>query len=146
MRRVGVPVSLFLLVICLVDPSHPVVKRFVAMSRLEVGKNFSRTPGGRYISDGPDSGQLFRDRFLVPALRESIEQNEKLTVILDGPRGYLSSFLEEAFGGLVRYGLFDKTQLKNSLEITFEDQFYQPYKLIALNSISRAKPQNITAA
>jgi hypothetical protein len=116
------------------------------MSRIDVGKDFSRTPGGRYINDGPDSGQLFRDRFLVPALRKSIEQNEKLTVILDGPRGYLSSFLEEAFGGLIRYGLFNKGQLKDWLDIKFEDPFYQPYKLIALNSIARATRQSIAAA
>jgi hypothetical protein len=116
------------------------------MALIEVGKDFSRTPGGRYINDGPDSGQLFRDRFLVPELRKSIERNERLTVVLDGPRGYLSSFLEEAFGGLIRYGLFNKAQLKNSLEIKFIDPFYKPYKLIALHSISRAAPQDIAAA
>lgn len=116
------------------------------MSVIEVGKDFSRTPGGRYINDGPDSGQLFRDRFLVPELRKSIERNEKLTVVLDGPRGYLSSFLEEAFGGLIRHRLFDKAQLKVWLDIKFEDPFYQPYKVVALNSISRAAPQNIAAA
>jgi hypothetical protein len=116
------------------------------MSRIEVGADFSRTPGGRYINDGPDSGQLFRDRFLVPALRKSIERGEKLVVVLDGPRGYLSSFLEEAFGGLIRYGLFTHAQLKSSLQIEAVDPFYKIYQASALKSIASARPQNIAVA
>src|SRR5664280_2299209 len=98
------------------------------MSQIEVGKDFSRTPGGRYISDGPDSGELFRDRFIVPALQRAVSQNDKLTIVLDGPRGYLSSFLEEAFGGLIRCGFFSQRQLKDHLDIRANDLFYQPYK------------------
>ena len=39
---------------------------------------------------------------LYPKFMESIKKNEKLIVNLDGGYGYGSSFLEEAFGGLVR--------------------------------------------
>jgi hypothetical protein len=116
------------------------------MSQIDVGKDFSRTPGGRYISDGPDSGQLFRDRFVVPALSRAIAQNEKLTIVLDGPRGYLSSFLEEAFGGLIRYGFFNHRQLKDHLDIRANDLFYQPYKILALRYISESKPEKVAAA
>src|ERR1700676_3604564 len=90
-------------------------------SVIEIGKDFSRTPGGRLISDAPDSGELFRDRVLVPALRNAVQRGEKLRVVLDGPRGYLSSFIEEAFGGLVRHGLFSSSQLKQRLEIVAND-------------------------
>jgi hypothetical protein len=116
------------------------------MSQIEVGKDFSRTPGGRYISDGPDSGQLFRDRYIVPELKRAIGEQSKLVIILDGPRGYLSSFLEEAFGGLVRYGMFSHRQLKDHLEVRANDPFYQPYKILALRYIAESKQENVAAA
>lgn len=65
---------------------------------INVSDDFSRYPAGRYIDDGPHSGQRFRDDFLKPILIN----NEKAVINLDGVRGYGSSFLEEAFGGLVR--------------------------------------------
>jgi hypothetical protein len=113
------------------------------MTVIDIGKDFSRTPGGRLINDGPYSGQLFRDRTLVPALHDAVGRGDKVTVVLDGPRGYLSSFLEEAFGGLIRFGLFDRNQLKQSLEIVARDPFYEPYKVLALRYMSEAKPNSI---
>lgn len=70
------------------------------MKTIELAKDFSRYPAGRYNEDGPYSGQAFREKYLEP----SIAAGEMVTVILDGARGYGSSFLEEAFGGLVRKG------------------------------------------
>ena len=67
---------------------------------INIARDFSRAPAGRYISDGPNSGQRFRDQFLVPALANG----GCVTLELDGVRAYGSSFLEEAFGGLVRTG------------------------------------------
>ncbi|WP_419171979.1 STAS-like domain-containing protein [Halobacteriovorax sp.] len=61
---------------------------------------FTTTPGARYYSDGEFSGQRFRDEFLVPAFHENRES--EIVVNLDGTEGYATSFLEEAFGGLVR--------------------------------------------
>jgi hypothetical protein len=116
------------------------------MTTIEIGKDFSRTPGGRYISDGPDSGQLFRQRLLAPALRAAVSRNGPVTVILDGPRGYLSSFIEEAFGGLVRKEGFTANALKRFLQIKTVDVFYDPYKLLALKYISEATPENVAAA
>lgn len=117
-----------------------------AMTVINVGKDFSRTPGGRYIKDGPDSGQLFRDRMLIPKLKQAIAQNDKLTVELDGPRGYLASFLEEAFGGLVRHGHFTQSQLKEILAIEAHDLFYAPYKTLALRAIADARSESIARA
>ena len=116
------------------------------MLQIEVGKDFSRTPGGRYITDGPDSGQLFRDRYVVPALKQAISDSTKLVIILDGPRGYLSSFLEETFGGLIRHGLFTHQELKEHLDVQANDPFYQPYKILALRYISESKRENVAAA
>lgn len=67
-------------------------------STISVAFNFSKEPAGRYLTDGDASGEAFRTRVLVPEL----ERAGRVTVILDGTEGYGSSFLEEAFGGLVR--------------------------------------------
>lgn len=64
-------------------------------------KDFSMFPGPRYIRLGPHSGEEFRQNILIPA----IEQNREIVINLDGTFGYGSSFLEEAFGGLVRKGI-----------------------------------------
>ena len=72
---------------------------------INVANDFSRYPAGRYVTDGPYSGEKFRERILLPALKES---PQKLIIEFDGARGYGSSFLEEAFGGLVRAGMDSK--------------------------------------
>lgn len=69
---------------------------------LSISKEFSKTPGGRYRHEGPFSGQEFREDFLLPRYEEAIRLHVPLYVDLDGGYGYPSSFLEEAFGGLVR--------------------------------------------
>ena len=110
---------------------------------IEIAKDFSRTPGGRRISDGPFSGELFRDRLLAPALRRARETGERVIVILDGTRGYLSSFLEESFGGLVRKCGFDHKELERLLEIRSIDPFYQPYERLAREYLSGAREKEI---
>ncbi|MCA3132921.1 MAG: STAS-like domain-containing protein [Rhodocyclaceae bacterium] len=65
---------------------------------INLALDFSRHPAGRFLTDGPFSGQRFREEFLVPALKKA----RTVVIRLDGARGYGSSFLEEAFGGLVR--------------------------------------------
>jgi hypothetical protein len=83
---------------------------------IDIGKDFSRYPAGRYETDGPFSGELFRSRFLVPAL----DNKKQITIELDGTAGYGSSFLEEAFGGLVRLGYSSK-QIKAVILLHSED-------------------------
>ena len=55
-------------------------------------------PGPRYRSIGSSSGEDFRITWLSKELKRSTD----LTIDLDGTAGYGSSFLEEAFGGLIR--------------------------------------------
>jgi hypothetical protein len=71
------------------------------MVRINIALDFSKFPGGRYRRLGKFSGEEFREDRLLPALRAG----EKVEVVLDGTAGYGSSFLEEAFGGLVRAGI-----------------------------------------
>lgn len=84
---------------------------------INIAKDFGRYPAGRYLSDGPFSGEAFRDNLLVPALRNGTGEVE---IELDGARGLASSFLEEAFGGLVRQG-FDPKVLIARLNLHSSD-------------------------
>lgn len=81
---------------------------------IKIAEDFSKYPAGRYPEDGDRTGEQFRKEFLEKHLNET---EEIVEVVLDGAVGYPSSFLEEAFGGLVRCG-FSVEQLKKRLKIT----------------------------
>lgn len=85
---------------------------------INVAKDFSRYPAGRYEDDGPYSGAIFRKNFLVPAM----DDGSKFNVELDGVRGYGSSFLEEAFGGLVRLG-YESSKILDTFKLISKDEF-----------------------
>lgn len=76
---------------------------------VNIGKRFSRFPAGRYAKDGPASGEDFREHVLLPLLEEGATE---IQIELDDAIGYGSSFLEEAFGGLVRRGRDSEELLK----------------------------------
>ncbi|CBJ37918.1 conserved protein of unknown function [Ralstonia solanacearum CMR15] len=78
---------------------------------ISIARDYTDTPAGRNRTDGPFSGERFRDEILAPALRHG-----EVEVDLDGVLGFGSSFLEEAFGGLIRLG-FPLTQLRRDLRI-----------------------------
>ena len=88
---------------------------------ISVASQFSETPAGRYLDDGPFSGEAFREKLLFPAL----ESNEIVQVDLDGALGYGSSFLEEAFGGLVRAKGMRCADLRKRLKIKSSRRFYE---------------------
>lgn len=79
---------------------------------LSIAKEYSETPASRYRHEGPDSGERFRDDYLIPALTEF----DGVTVELEGVVGFGSSFLEESFGGLIRSGYREK-ELKERLKV-----------------------------
>lgn len=80
-------------------------------STIEIAREFSTEPYGRYLADGDSNGTKFREEWVVPALT----RNNRITIVLDGVEGYGSSFLEEVFGGLVRDGGFTPSELKEKL-------------------------------
>lgn len=71
------------------------------MKTIQIATDFSDTPGARFRSDGPFSGEEFRKKMLMPLFKDESD-NSKILIDLDGAEGYPSSFLEEAFGGLAR--------------------------------------------
>ena len=71
--------------------------------------DFSEYPGPRYESLGPNSGEKFRKLILLDNVR--LHKGD-ITVVLDGAYGYGSSFLDEAFGGLIRDGVPDEIALR----------------------------------
>jgi STAS-like domain of unknown function (DUF4325) len=84
---------------------------------IDVLSDYSRFPAGRLISDGRFSGERFRKEYLVPALKTA----DRVEVRLDGPLGYGSSFLEEAFGGLVRKEGFRLEEMMSRLVLISND-------------------------
>lgn len=89
------------------------------MKVIEIDKDFSPFAAGRYKSDGPWSGERFLEEILLPAMQNDTE----VCVKLDGTLGLGSSFLEEAFGGLVRKG-YRLSDLKGRLQITGRKKNY----------------------
>jgi len=85
---------------------------------INIARDFSVTPAGRFIKDGPFSGEDFRKKLLEPHFIN--KSTEKITINFDGVEGYSTAFLEEAFGGLVR--IFGVEVVKNRLSfISVED-------------------------
>lgn len=88
---------------------------------IRIADDYSRSPGGRYTTDGPFSGERFRNEILVPALKSHL----KVEVDLSGVMGFGSSFLEEAFGGIVREKLCSKDEMKKKLHIKSRLKTYE---------------------
>ncbi|TBR07403.1 MAG: DUF4325 domain-containing protein [Rugosibacter sp.] len=88
-----------------------------SLIEINISKQFSREPAGRFPTDGPFCGEIFRKEFLIPALA----QGERVVVILDGTEGYGSSFLDESFGGLVRNEGFNSEELHRRITIVSQE-------------------------
>ena len=84
---------------------------------VNVAQDFSPVPGGRFDEDGEFNGSRFRREHLVPKLRSC----ECVDVVIDGTEGFGSSFLEEAFGGLIRVEGFSRAELVDRLRIVAND-------------------------
>lgn len=84
---------------------------------VNIARDFTRFPSGRSKLKGDTSGEAFREKFLETPIREGKE----ITVELDGTIGYGSSFLEEAFGGLIRSLNIPPIRLLEILHVTSSD-------------------------
>jgi STAS-like domain of unknown function (DUF4325) len=107
---------------------------------------YARSPGGRFRSDGPFSGEWFREEIVRPALTEAIRTGGRLEIELDGTSGYGSSFLEECFGGLIRKGALEPDLVRRSLVVTAKSPIFAPYKALAERYIRDARRREAVAA
>ena len=105
------------------------------MRHIKIATEYSDTPYGRYVTDGDYSGERFREEFLKPALA-----SEEVTVDIDDVEGYGSSFLDEAFGGLVRKKYFTSQDLQKKLTIKNSDPELELYRDLIWKYIKDAKP------
>lgn len=91
---------------------------------ISVAKQYSVAPAGRYVVDGPYSGERFREEFLYPAIT-GLEAGTKVEVDLDGTLGYGSSFLDEAFGGLLREHSITLSEIRSKLTVISTRPMYE---------------------
>jgi hypothetical protein len=109
------------------------------MKKINIGKDFSPDPAGRFNSDGPGSGEVFREEVLRPMI-DQLKGDEKIVIILDdGVEGYGSSFLAEGFAGMVKYGYIKGADLLAKLDIQYEDEDFKFYKNRIIQYITEAK-------
>jgi hypothetical protein len=100
--------------------------------RVDIAKDFSPFPAGRYLKDGPFPGERFR------AVLVDLFKKARLVVVgMDGTIGYGSSFLEEAFGGLVRREGFTADELRTRLRLESTDPAFSTE---AWGYVNDAKP------
>ena len=102
---------------------------------IKISDTFTRFPGGRFRTDGPGNGQAFREDILVPALKA----NAQVVVDLDGVAGFPASFLEEAFGGLVREHGYSSDELDAKLIFRADTTRMRSYPEMIRRYIERAK-------
>ncbi|EMT0929574.1 STAS-like domain-containing protein [Acinetobacter baumannii] len=87
---------------------------------IDIAKEFSDSPSGRYVKDGDFCGENFLKIHLLP----NIKKYKKIILDFSNVLGYGSSFLEEAFGGLIRETGMSKEDLFQHIEIrTSNDPF-----------------------
>lgn len=91
---------------------------------IKVAQEFSPTPGPRYKKEGKYSGEEFRQNILFPKVKEAFDKNIKIIVDLDGTAGYGTSFLEEAFGGLIRVDRLTLSDILDHLELRSTEEEY----------------------
>lgn len=108
---------------------------------ISIANDFWPFPAGRTPGDGDYNGQVFRENILLPKLMKAIAEGSHLLVSLDGLKSCGSSFLDSAFGGLVRYEKIDKQLLNKTLRVEFTSHALERYNVAIEKYILRAKPE-----
>lgn len=106
------------------------------MNILFIGEQFSDDPAGRYYTDGDGNGEEFREEVLKPIFKSG----KPISINIDkNVEGYGSSFLVEAFGGLVKHGYFKESYILDRLTLTYEDSDFEFYAKKIKQYIKEAK-------
>lgn len=108
---------------------------------ISIAEDFSAYPIGRDSDDSAENnGQKFRNEFLIPALKKSLADNSIVDVSFEGVESFGSSFLEEAFGGLIRKNGWTAQNLKKHLRVTYDWQGYARFERRMWKHVESAKP------
>lgn len=107
------------------------------MKVITIVNDFSHSPYRRKSEEVPvgeedTTGENFRKTLLTPALRE----HDEVKVILTGYNRYARSFLDEAFGGLIREDGFTYQELQKKL--TYEHATVKSIELLIKERIKKA--------
>nr|WP_250807492.1 STAS-like domain-containing protein [Neorhizobium tomejilense] len=103
-------------------------------------------PGPAKTTEGPFSGEEFRKTRLGPALREAINNDRYLQVLIDTKSRPTAGFLDEAFGGLAResegFTPHELTEHLSATNVTEESRWFGrdviDYMHVALEARIRA--------
>ena len=105
---------------------------------IRLASDFTRHPGPRYKRQGPYSGELFR-----ASLLSALARSDVVLVDLDGTTGIGSSFIGEAFGGLVSKEGFTKAEIRRRLRIKSDED--STYGLEVWDAVDLAEEQRAFA-
>jgi len=108
------------------------------MQTINIARDYTRYPGGRYPEDGAGNGTTFREKFLLPVLK----QGDVAEIVLDGAAGYPSSFLDEAFAGLVRDEGYTPEQVLNSFRFVATQPGFRRFIGLVEEFVRTAKPES----
>ncbi|KRS11030.1 hypothetical protein XM53_18295 [Roseovarius atlanticus] len=111
--------------------------------RISIAEDFSAYPIGRDETDSVESnGKKFRVEFLAPALEQAKADGTQVIVSFEGVESFGSSFLEEAFGGLVRKEGWKSSDLKKFMKIDYDWPGYARFERRLWKHVESAKPDN----
>lgn len=94
---------------------------------LNIGKDFSDVPLGRYKDDGEKSGEEFRETILIPKISEARASGGRVVVLLDDVKFITTGFLDEAFAGLVREHGMTMAELEKIIDIKSSKKHFATY-------------------
>jgi hypothetical protein len=101
---------------------------------IRIAQEFCAAPSGRHPADGDFNGERFREEWLAPPL----DAGDTVDVVFDDAEGYGSSFLEEAFGGLISVRGYTKEFLAQRLRLVAKTRAAQRYRRVAQSFIDSA--------
>ena len=107
---------------------------------INVAKEFSTVPIGRFRTESDISGQAFREDILSPKICEAIKKQDTLEVDFTGMDGLSATFLLESFGGLVREHGMNPAPVLDTIKFLPEKTFFDLYIEIAKEFIQQANP------
>ena len=98
---------------------------------IECKKGFEyQGPRARRLGD--NSGEEFRDDYLIPWLK-NLPDSDNGEIDFEGTKVYMSSFLEESFGGAIRKGYGPKIEKLSFINI--DDDSLNDLKLYISNAL-----------